>query len=232
MKIQTKVLGEVDLAVIETADGLSVISHKSIEELLISNADRISYGTELLYANPPYNFGFKAWAKDSVTGRAVPCVVGESSKDNLETDIACKYACNQAHVRAIDRAVIALLGMPTGKFYSSSEITVAVPNSSAEYAKTQDKAATTAPGTIKTSEKASPEPEPESETEADPEYELTDETVILFGNSSIKKHKYGALKGTESWKKFVAWVKASELSFSKDDERYKQMLAIKQLDVA
>ncbi len=234
MKIQTKVLGEVDLAVIETADGLSVISHRSIEELLISHSDRISYGTELLYANPPYDFGFKAWAKDSITGRTVPCVVGESSKDNLESEIARKYACNQAHVRAIDRAVIALLGMPTGKFYSSSEISVNVPNSSSEYAKTQtkpqEKPVERQPekpvekqeaGTIKT-----------SESPVSAEYVLTDETTILFGNSSIKKHKYEALKGTENWKKFVAWVKTSELTFAHDDERYAQMCAIKKLEVA
>lgn len=113
---------ETDIETMETEDGLTLITHDTLRNIVCNNS-RIEVSWEPIILRPDM-CGFIATAKDSVTGR-VEKEIGESNPQNLSNDIAKANPIIMAQIRAYDRAVIQLLDLPCGKVYSNQEVSSA-----------------------------------------------------------------------------------------------------------
>ena len=118
MKVICKKLNE-EIKYEEYADGAKVIPHSTLEDILRRHSDRFEYEPKAVLVSPEMVV-VECRITDKETGETV-LKVGESNPMNLESDIARKYPATIAYQRAIDRAVVAILGLGA-KFYSDQEI--------------------------------------------------------------------------------------------------------------
>lgn len=203
------ILGDIKFNVAKIEDGsVSIIPHNELMKIATENSDRIEYTAKLLYASPPYNFAFEATATDRVSGRKVCSVIGESSPENLVGRIQKENPCNQAHIRAVDRVLIKLLGID-GKVYSNSEIAIE--------RKTSPDSTKTAGGTIKVTEDSKDEKKEEKKTVV---VDGTRDFKILFG--SCKGQNYFHVKDSEAFISFLTWIKENP-SLKFNDARQLQL---------
>ena len=105
----------------EYPDGVRVIPHNKLEDILRRYSSRFIIEVKPVLISPEMCL-VECRATDRETGETV-LKVGESNPANLETEIARKYPGTLAYQRAIDRCVVAILGLGvSGKYYSSHEI--------------------------------------------------------------------------------------------------------------
>ena len=103
----------------EYSDGVKIIPHSTLEDILRRYSARFEYEPKAVLVSPEMVV-VECRITDKETGETV-LKVGESNPMNLESDIARKYPATIAYQRAIDRAVVAILGLGA-KFYSDQEI--------------------------------------------------------------------------------------------------------------
>lgn len=106
----------------EYSDGVKIIPHSTLEDIM-RRYPRFEISTNPVHISPEMCL-VECRVTDKETGETV-LKVGESNPMNLETEIARKFPGTIAYQRAIDRAIVAILGLGA-KFYSDQEIDRAV----------------------------------------------------------------------------------------------------------
>ena len=120
MNVFCEKIGET-IAYEEYPDGVRIIPHNKLEDILRRYSARFLIEVKPVLISPEMCL-VECRATDKETGETV-LKVGESNPSNLETEIARKYPGTLAYQRAIDRGVVAILGLGAGgKYYSSHEI--------------------------------------------------------------------------------------------------------------
>lgn len=115
----SKTIG-VEVELDECEGGIKLIRHETIESILHENEKKLKVDCVLKCCNPQMVV-VECTATLLDTGKTF-FKVGEANPSNLEGEISKKYPATMAYNRAIDRAVIAALGLPQKKVYSSEEI--------------------------------------------------------------------------------------------------------------
>ena len=176
--------------------------------------------------------------RDPETGLSA-VAVGESNPTNLETDIAKKYPAIIASNRAIDRAMIQILGI-SSKAYSDLEVQVMYQNARASCKNENGYSPETDSGIFDQDDGYIHLPDEEyhpcaeglpasgMENENAEAPLLADDEKLLVGN--CKGERYGAIKNTAKWKSFLNWVKSHpNANYNNDSGQQEQFERIRKL---
>lgn len=224
----------IEIELTETTDGLHILPHAKIEEILMKYP-RITVDVNAKCLNPNMCV-VEAVAHDLETGTKTPIKIGESNPMNLEDPISKKFPALMAYQRATDRAVILLLDLPSDKkIYSSIEIDnlnfKKVPERIDSISDIPEVVKAPTVG-IHTMEKENTDDiamvsleEPiadDSVPVVSKDTLFPDDTIMLVGGTPCIGKPYGEIKDTKAFEAFLKWA-ASNKGDAKYPEKEKQM---------
>ena len=227
MKVRSEIY-DVELEATEY-DDMTIISHNEIEKFLMEHP-HIEVTTNAKILNPNMCV-VEAIAKDTISCRTSPLKIGESNPSNLENKISKMYPATMAYQRAIDRAVLKLIGLE-GKAYSSVEIQNVSPkekNSISIYNQTDNNMVPTDINGILSNNTENYEEKYDEDYDVNHDEECSvepfeDGTIILLGNCRNKS--YGEVKHTPAFDKLLKWVSKTTTNYP-DEERNAQLKILK-----